>query len=353
MESRHNVISSGESKLQGPSRTEKQSTGSTFLAWWYRLAAPPEPLINANFAQREKVRHGKLAAIAVPIFMLFLLLVQLQMLVSHNPAPLVGIFLSLGACFLVLLLNRKGFVEFAGILALIVLYVGETSFLFKYPGGLTLNSIYMLDFTIIPALLVLAFFSAKGLVVVFGLNVIEIYLVVVYAHHDAAITQMLYKTPLEIFFHVYILQLFTALVLYVWARSTESALARADRAEEIMVFERREKERRELELEQRRQLDAGIQQLLQTHVAVANGDLNVRAPLHQGHALWQVAAALNNLISRLQSLSLSERELRQQMHKEDERMVNLHRRSEQTQPRMPGVPNIPKVKNPKNPPKQP
>ncbi len=318
MENRYNVVSNTKNRFPGSWRAKKQSVWSTFLAWWYRLAAPSELLASANFAQREKVRHGRLAAIAVPIFILFLFLLQLQMFASHHPGPLLGLLVSLVPWSLVLFLNRKGFVKIAGVLALIVLYIGETASLFHYPGGLTLNSIYTLDFTIMSDLLGLAFFSANSLVVIFSLNIIEVWLVVIYAPHDIAITQMLNNTPLTIFSQIYTLQLFTALVLYIWARSAENALVRADRAEDIIAFERREKERRELELEQKRYLDAGIQQILQTHIAVANGDLRARAPLHQDHVLWQVAAALNNLISRLQSLSISERELRKQLHKKEQ-----------------------------------
>jgi len=86
-------------------------------------------------------------------------------------------------------------------------------------------------------------------------------------------------------------------------------------------------------LEQKRQLDAGIQQILQTHVAVANGDLKVRAPLTQDHVLWQVAAALNNLIARLQSLSDTERELRRQIRKESERASDHHPKADTTMQR--------------------
>ncbi|MBV9615028.1 MAG: hypothetical protein JO031_06215 [Ktedonobacteraceae bacterium] len=340
MAHRHNDVSDDKGWLQDSTHTKKQSVWAVSLAWWYRFAAPPEPLTSANFSQREKIRRGRLAAIAIPIFILFLLLVQLQILASHNLKALVGIFLLLAACFLLLFLNRKGFIRSAGILALVVLYAGEAISLFIYPGRLTPSSIYILDFTIIPDLIVLAFFAANSLLLIFGLNVLEVWLVVVYAPHNFAITQILHRAPLEIFLHVYILQLFTALVLYIWARSTENVLARADWAEDIIAFERREKERRELELEQKRQLDTGIQQILQTHIAVANGDLSARVPLHQGHALWQIAVALNNLISRLQSLSLREHELRQKMHKEDERATNRYHKYEGTQGRIPRLPKV-------------
>jgi hypothetical protein len=338
MEHKSNVVSSDKNWSPKSSDTKNQNLWSSPLAWWYHLVAPPEPLISAKFSQRENVRHGKLAAIAMPIFMLFLLTVVMQQaIISHDPVLTLLLFMGLMGSFLILLLNRKGFVKLAGVLALSLLYVGETISLLRFSGGLTMSSIYTLDFTIIPDLLVLAFFSANSLALIVGLNFLQVLVVLVYGPHDATVAHLLHTAPLEIFFHIYILQLITAIVLYLWARSTENALIRADRAEEIIAFERRERAQQDLELEQKRQLDAGIQEILQTHIAVANGDLSVRAPLHQDHVLWQVAASLNNLIARLQSLSLSEREHRQHMQREDERKNNT-RKFEQTQTSIPVLP---------------
>ena len=72
--------------------------------------------------------------------------------------------------------------------------------------------------------------------------------------------------------------------------------------------------------EQKRELESGIQEILQTHVQTANGDFNVRAPLAQDHVLWQVAYSLNNLIARLHRLSLVEFDL-QQTKREAARVV--------------------------------
>jgi hypothetical protein len=61
--------------------------------------------------------------------------------------------------------------------------------------------------------------------------------------------------------------------------------------------------------QQKQELESGIEQILQTHVQVANGDFSTRAPLAQDHLLWQIAHSLNNLLARLQSLSHAEAEL--------------------------------------------
>ncbi len=63
--------------------------------------------------------------------------------------------------------------------------------------------------------------------------------------------------------------------------------------------------------EQKYQLEAGIQLILQTHVQTANGNFSARAPLTEDHVLWQIAYSLNNLLARLQRLSQADIELHQ------------------------------------------
>ena len=75
----------------------------------------------------------------------------------------------------------------------------------------------------------------------------------------------------------------------------------------------------------KRQLDLGIQQILDTHVQVSNGNFTARAPLSQDNVLWRIAYSLNNLLVRLQRLSRAEYEL-QRARAETERIAEaIHR----------------------------
>ena len=296
----------------------------TLLSWWYSLVTPADPPATASFVQREKVRHARLASLTVPLFMLFLLNMMPQAITTRNPAQIISLLVGEIACVIALFLNRRGMLNLAGVLLLALEYVGLTASVLTDPGGLTLSNLYRLDFTIIPDILALSFFSADILFLIVCINALQAWALVVYAPHDQAIAHILHIDSAQIFSHLYSLQLITAAVLYLWARSTEQAIMRADRAEEIAAFERHENERHEKELEQKRQLDAGIQQLLQTHIAVANGDFSARAPLSQDHMLWQLAKALNNLIARIQRLSRDEQKFKQQTWRESEPTTNEH-----------------------------
>ena len=278
-----------------------------------------EPLATANFTRRERVRHRRLAGITIPMVMLFLLIMSLQAITNQNSALIIALLIGLGVCIAALFLNWRGLVRAAGILTLVAVYLVGTFTMLHYPDGLTASNLYLLDLTIIPDVLVLAFFSANSLLPIVCINAIQAWVILIYGPHDSTVNHLLQTPPLQILFHVYTLQLITGIALYLWVRSTERTLALANRAEERVVLERREKELRQQELEKKHQLDGGIQQILQTHRAVANGDLNARAPLHPDHDLWQVAGALNNLISRFQSQSHTIHELKQQIGVEKKR----------------------------------
>ncbi|GHP00017.1 hypothetical protein KSF_100640 [Reticulibacter mediterranei] len=321
-----NNTSDSDEKIRAKTATNAKwgSSQIPLLSWWYRLVTPLDPPKTASLAQREKIRHARLAALTVPLFMLYLLTLLPQAISSHG---LVQILLPLEGeiiCVVALLLNRRGWIQLAGILLLTQDIVGLTFSLFTTPGGLTLNNLYRLDFTIVPDILALSFFSANILFLIFSITALQAWILITYTQHDQVMTYILQTNPFQVFSHIYALQLITVTVLYLWARSTELAIKRADRAEEIATFERHEKELREKELEQKRQLDVGIQQILQTHVAVANGDFTVRAPLSQDHVLWQVAKALNNLIARIQRLSSDGQKFKPYAWREDELTSNEH-----------------------------
>jgi hypothetical protein len=90
------------------------------------------------------------------------------------------------------------------------------------------------------------------------------------------------------------LLLVVAVIGYLWVMGTHREMRRANRAEEVAAFEH-------AYAEQRRQLEIGVNQILATHVRIANGDYNARAPLNQGDILWQIAVSLNNMVERLKA----------------------------------------------------
>lgn len=120
--------------------------------------------------------------------------------------------------------------------------------------------------------------------------------------HDPVLTHDLASQFIPMLVRPVGVQLLVAFVSFLWVSGMNQAAKRADKAEMIAKLEH------EL-ADQKQELEAGIQQLQDVHVTVANGDLSARAPLSQGNVLWQVASALNTLLVRFQRASLAEREV--------------------------------------------
>jgi len=121
------------------------------------------------------------------------------------------------------------------------------------------------------------------------------------------------------------LQFTVALISYLLVRNVETALQRADRAEIIAALEQRERQRQQEEIKQKQELEAGIQSILNTHVRIANGDIEARTPLPHDHILWQVGMALNNLLARFQHSAYAEQVLQQTENESAQLRLSLRR----------------------------
>jgi len=78
----------------------------------------------------------------------------------------IGILIGAGICALALFLNRRGAIEAAGILILALIYGAQAYIVSTYPGGMTMGGLSLIDYTIIPSVVVLAFFPVNSLFLV-------------------------------------------------------------------------------------------------------------------------------------------------------------------------------------------
>ncbi len=106
---------------------------------------------------------------------------------------------------------------------------------------------------------------------------------------------------------VFALSLLTLLLegLFVFRpaiQKLQATFRRAMRAEEIAELQSKIAAQKLL-------VDNDIEQILQTHIRVANGDLTARAVANRDRVLWQLASALNTLITRFQRSIHAEAEL--------------------------------------------
>ena len=270
--------------------------------WWLRLTSSGWDSPQRTIEEREKARRSRLTS-----WIIFGLLIADLLLIpvgSGDPSTLGAVAVVGFGLLFAAALNRSGFVSFAGGLIVLLICAGVMASLVSLPDGLDVFSLPAYDLMAIAVVVAASLVSRGAAFAVAGLNVALIIVDFFLQTHASDLVQSVqtYGT-LAILARPIALQVILAVVAYLWVRGTDEAIRRADRAEEIAAMEH-------AIVEQKRQLDIGVQQILDTHVRVANGDFSARAPTTQDNVLWQIAASLNNLLSRLQKSGQAEHQLR-------------------------------------------
>jgi hypothetical protein len=274
------------------------------LAGWYRLTAPPEPPASAPFAKREAARRGHLAS---TLLLGFLIIAACSIpLAYQDPGTATALGISLAVVLIALVLNRLGYVTLCGVLLVVMLDVALAVVILDAPHGLlTADYMPIFDLLVISELLGASLISPGAAFVIAAANSAFTLLDVHYQPAGPSLAALLNDPNVGYYSEVLrpvTLQWLVAIVAFLWVRNTLQALRRADRAEEMAALEHSI-------AEQKRQLDVGIQQLLQIHVRAANGDFSARAPLRQDNVLWQISSSLNNLLARMQRAAQAEHQL--------------------------------------------
>ena len=273
------------------------------MGWWYRLAAPPEPVTSANLKQRAVYRRGKLISIALllQIVIIIVVLFTVGIFVNHSLIPNLAVMLLVLA--FAVFMNRRGNVIVAGILAVVGLDLSIMLNFLSYPQ-LTVFLLPMLDLLVLPELFAVSLLPPRAVFVDALFHILFIVAALTFLFpQDAQLRAVLHTTAFQdAVARPIVVQVLVAVISYLWVNSATLAIARADRATTIAALERTMAEQAQLEAEQKRMLEASIQQIIQVHMRVANGDYSARVPFEQGNTLWEIAGALNNLLARVQRL---------------------------------------------------
>lgn len=281
-------------------RWQVEPTRSGLLGAWLNLAAPPPASALASFAERERLRKAELSAyVAFGVFLIGLALVPNALQHTSNLYAIPAI---MAAGVAAAALNRTGFTRTAAIILISVFFVAIGGAMAASPN-LDLMWIPALDFFAVPVFLSGLLLSRRAPFGAVALGAALVAALLLLKPRDPWLTHMVAQLGIYHFMVRPIgLMLIVAIASWLWGRSMEQAIMRADRAEEVAAMEHQL-------AEQKRQLDRGIQNLLETHVRVSNGDFSARAATNQDNMLWQIAVSLNNLLSRLGKYSHIEQRL--------------------------------------------
>jgi hypothetical protein len=305
------VSTSTDNKKSGSSRESshwnEQGIGphGGLLEWWYSLVAPVEPQ-NSTPHDRERVRAGRLSSIILLIMFCFGLIQLPNALVSTNHFFLFILLISMTINVGIFVLNRRGKVIVAGIIMIVVVETAFITIVLTTPTGLSSRSLTIFYLIVLTELMAVSLLPPKSVFLMALCNGLFTWAAISFLPHTAdfkLLTPSAYYSALA---SPLALQVIVAIVTYLWAQGAKQAI---ERAEQVATLERALAERDRAAAEQKRQLEHGIQQILQTHIQAANGHFGARAPLARDNILWQVAYGLNNLLARLQRASQSENEL--------------------------------------------
>jgi hypothetical protein len=263
--------------------------------FWLRLTSAVAYLPQKTVEQREQVRRNRLASwIILGMFVLVILLSPAGIGSPSTAAAIVIAFVGLIVCSI---FNHAGWTTAAGIFLVVLIDAAIFGALAGGSGGLEvvdLPAFDLLAISVVVAATILPRMAAFIVAICNCILIVTSFLLLPEGpdlmHQVAALgTIALLARPIA-------LQILLAIVAYLWVRGVDEQVRRADRAEEMAALEH-------AYAVQRQQLEIGVQQILQTHVRIANGDYNARAPLTQDNVLWQIAVSLNNLVTRLRTSS--------------------------------------------------
>ncbi|GCF09455.1 hypothetical protein [Dictyobacter arantiisoli] len=286
-----------------PEQVEKNDAmpQNSIVQWWYTTTSIPEVSPDASFFKRETVRKSHLLSTVLFYYIIVFIVFLPCCLLLRNPNIAWAVSGLIIAAVVGLILNRRGLTSLASIIIVIMCEL-VLSLAIVMLTPLDEPSIQLYDLYIMIELLVVSLLPARSVFLLALVNSLIIVASLIYQPHLASMNLDIQTQLIPLLVRPIALQFIVAGVSYIWVSSTTKAIARADRAEMVATLEH-------VLGDQKRELEEGIEHILQTHVAIANGNLNARAPLTQDNALWQIARALNTLLVRFQRAVQAEREL--------------------------------------------
>jgi hypothetical protein len=279
------------------SRPQEESRG---LLWWYRLSAPSEPERSASFKEMERFRRGRTGSQIILALYLLLIISVFAGFVGTNRYLIPIVIGSTLPLIVATVLNRLGKVTAAGILIVLTFVAFPIANIVTTPSGLSMLVLPLFGLLILPLLCAVSFLPPWWVFVVALGNCLFTWFSLTLLPRTAELDAILAIAFAGIIVPIIFSQVIVSVVAYAWVQGTTQALIRANNAEEIARLEHDLGLQAEEAAQQKRQLETSVQKIVETHMRVANGDLNARVPLTDENVLWQISGPLNNLLARTQ-----------------------------------------------------
>lgn len=301
--------STGNAWLSSDMLVARPDWQERFLGWWYAFTAVPETPTNASFFKREAVRRVRLFSTVNFFFLLVLVIFIPACFFLPNHYILWCDLGAISATIIALIINRQGSPLLAGVLLVIASEIALTAgILTTWP--MDEPSIQLYDLYLIIDLLAVSVIPAWSIFVLAICNSLFIGLDLIYQPHLPGLTQDLAAQFLPMLVRPVGLEIMIAGVAYLWVRSANNAVRRADKAEMIAKLEHTIAEERASAEQARKELEESIELLVKLHTEAMNKQTIAKIPYPQeAKMLWPLIGVLNSLWVRLQHTNQAEYEL--------------------------------------------
>ncbi len=296
----HNVQNQAQTNDWFPEQDVPEKRKQNILQWWFNLTSIPDPPIAASHLKREEIRRSRLVSI-IGFCLLVIFVICSPASLTGGIAAKISISAIFPVVFISMLLNRSHKIFLAGLVIVLAIEIIIPVRIYM-TQPFTENDIQVYGLLIFGELFAVTLLPARSVFFVAIYNSIFIPVSLFYLPKNQILTYDVHTHFATLVAYPIAVQFTVAAVTYIAAVSTLRAIARADRAEVIAALERQI-------AQQKNELELGIQKIIQTHISVANGNLNARAPLTQDNVLWHVANSLNTLLTRFQRASLAQENL--------------------------------------------
>lgn len=328
-----NLYTSGNLQRNGqmPEYLIEKNRDIPLFRWWYRIASPPAPADDTPFRERARFLRGRTGSQILPALYLFLLASLPTGFLGLNSSVVIIVAVGFVALIIATFLNRMGQVNLAGFLVVATFMASPIANITTTPGGLNMMVLPLYSLLVLPLVCAVSFLPPWWVFVVALGNSIFTFISLIYLPQTAELNALLSINFAGIVTPIVLSQLIVSVVAFLWVRSTGQALMRADRAEELARLEHDLALEAEAAAQRKQQLEGSIQQIVETHRRIANGDYNVRVPLTSDNVLWPIAGSLNNLLARVQGWRQDLVELQQvkfalqQAREENRRLMKMLR----------------------------
>ena len=270
------------------------------LRWWYAIGAPPNVPQDAPLKDRERARIGKVTSLALFIELIEMAIAGFSTKEDPNKILAFGYMGIVLALLFALLLNRSRRTTLAGVLVVVALEIAMMLTIFGVPHQqLTAFNLPLFELFIQPLLIAASLFPIWLVFPIAIYHIAFIVLSITFMSKTPDLVAHIRFMPYTAYGIPITVQVFAALISFIWVRSAYEEMRRAETAEEVTRLTQQLAEQILVASGRREELERNIEVIRNTLVSVSNGDYQQRVPLTQQDVLWPIALSLNTLLNRV------------------------------------------------------